>query len=42
MTIALGRIEKGLDLAQDRAERSETPARGVRLIHDTTTKNGVR
>lgn len=30
MATALGRIEKGLDIAEARAERSDTPAHGVR------------
>lgn len=37
MTIALGRIEKGLDIAQERVERHETPAQGVRIVRNNHT-----
>jgi hypothetical protein len=37
MATALGRIEKGLDIAEARADRHDTPAQGVRIVRNHTT-----
>lgn len=37
MAVALGRIEKGLDIAHERVERHETPAQGVRIVRNHHT-----